>query len=72
MPEDKLLRDLNKSKIYIIGANSIASIVFALVAFYLKNYWLIIPVVLLIITSVSAVIFYKKIENKYRDSGIIK
>ena len=70
--EDKLVRDLKKSKIYIIGANLAACLLFTFAALYLKNYWLFLPVVLLLIASVSAFVLYKKIENKYRNSGIIK
>lgn len=72
MADDKLVKELKKSKIYILGANTIACLLFVFASIYLKNYWLIIPVVLMIIATVSAIIFYKKIENKYRDSGIIK
>ncbi|MCL5991758.1 MAG: hypothetical protein M1419_06610 [Bacteroidetes bacterium] len=72
MTEDKLLKDLRKSKIYIIGANLIASLLFTFAALYLKNYWLFLPVSLLLAASVSAIVLYKRIENKYRDKGIIK
>ena len=72
MSEDKLIKDLKKSKIYIIVANIIASIMFAFAALYLKNYWLFLPVTLLLAASVSAIVLYKKIENKYREKGIIK
>jgi len=72
MTEDKLVKDLKKSKIYIIGANIIAGILFTFAAIYLKNYWLFLPVTLLIAASVSAMVLYKKIENKYREKGLIK
>jgi hypothetical protein len=72
MAEDKLLKDLRKSKLYITGANLIASILFVFAAIYLKNYWLFLPVTLLVAASISAFFLYRKIENKYRDKGLIK
>lgn len=70
--EDKIAKDLRRSKIYIIGANVIASLLFAIAALYLKNYWLFLPVTLLIAASVSAIVLYNRIEKKYRDKGLIK
>ncbi|MBI5324770.1 MAG: hypothetical protein HZB41_05775 [Ignavibacteriae bacterium] len=72
MADDKLLKDLKKSKVYILAANIIAAILFTFVALYIKNYWLFIPVALLLIASFTSIFLYKKIENKYRNMGIIK
>ena len=67
MTENSFRKNIRKGKLYIIGANILGSILFAFAAIYLKNYWLFLPVIALVVGVIMTLILMNKIENKFRN-----
>ena len=65
MAENSFRKNIRKGKLWIAGADLAASILFTFAAIYLKNYWLFLPVVVLIAAAVMTIVTLRKLEKKF-------
>jgi hypothetical protein len=65
MTENSFRKNIRSGKYWIAGADLAASILFAFAAIYMKNYWLFLPVIVLIVAAVMTIVFLKKLEKKF-------